>query len=107
MLIVIWRANDICIGRVPSRRLLGGTKDAMIPRETLKELNRLKSKCSAKSSIYSPLMLHYFLLLFCHGRTSVPNPVELAISPVFRRLCGFMIPSLLLAVVRASTQFVY
>ena len=40
--------------------------------------------------------------LFCFDVTSV----ELAISPVFRRLCGFMIPSLLLAVVRASTQIV-
>ena len=50
-----------------------GEKDAMTLKEILKEMNRLKSNRSAKSSIYTP---HGTLSLasLCHGHTCAPNP---------------------------------
>ena len=42
-------------------------KDAMILKETLIEMNRLKSDCSAKSSIHALLMVHCHSLLLCNG----------------------------------------
>ena len=45
--------ESICTGR-------GGwaKKDSMTLKEVLKEMNRLKSNCSAKSSIYALLLVH-------------------------------------------------
>ena len=45
-------------------RLVAQKKNAMILKETLKEMDRLKSNCSANSSIYALLMVHCLLLLF-------------------------------------------
>ena len=53
---------------------MGEKKDAMILKEILKKMNRLKSSCSAKSSIYTLLLLHCLSLLFCHGHACPPNP---------------------------------
>ena len=47
---------------------------AMLLKETLKEMNRLKSNCSANSSIYALLMVHCLLLLHCYGHACAPNP---------------------------------
>ena len=49
-------------------------------KETLKETNRLKSKCSAKSSIYALLMVPYLLLLLAIAMW----PLAMAIQPLYR-----------------------
>ena len=46
----------------------------MTLKETLKEMKRLKSNCSAKSSIYVLLMVRCLSLLFRHGNACAPNP---------------------------------
>ena len=46
----------------------------MLLEETLREMNRLKSNCSAKRSIYALLMVHCLLLLFRYGHACAPNP---------------------------------
>ena len=46
----------------------------MLLKETLKEMNRLKSNCSANRSIYALLMVHCLLLLLCYGHACAPNP---------------------------------
>ena len=52
----------------------GRRKDAMTPKETLEEIDRLKSICSAKSSIYALLVVYCLSLLFRHGYACAPNP---------------------------------
>ena len=65
-------------------------KDAMTPKETLKETNRLKSNCNAKSNIYAHnalLMIRCLSLLFlpwpCLCTESMPETTEAnnAITP--------------------------
>ena len=47
----------------------------MLLKETLKEMNRLKSNCSANSSIYALLKGHRLLLLIRNGHVAIaPNP---------------------------------
>ena len=47
----------------------------IVMKETLKETNRLKSKCSVNSSIYTLLKGHGLLLLIRKGHITItPNP---------------------------------
>ena len=47
----------------------------MLLKETLKEMNRLKSNCSVNSSIYALLKGHRLLLLIRNGHVAIaPNP---------------------------------
>ena len=41
----------------------GWVKNAMLLKESLKQINRLKSNCSANSSIYALLMVHRLFLI--------------------------------------------
>ena len=56
----------------------GRKKNAMLLKETLKEMNRLKSNCSARRSIYALLMTLLLLFLFAMAmfvhRIHAPNP---------------------------------
>ena len=46
----------------------------MTLKETLKEMNRLTSDCSARNSIYTLFMVHCLSLVFRYGYTYAPNP---------------------------------
>ena len=46
----------------------------MLLKETLKEMNPLKSNCNANSSVYALLMVHCLLLLSCHEHACESNP---------------------------------
>ena len=48
------------------------------------EMNRLKSHCSAKGSIYALLMVHCLSLLFRHGYAYVPNPYLKQLKRIIR-----------------------
>ena len=65
----------MCVGRLRNGYSSGGTKNAMLLKETLKEMNRLKSNCSVNSSIYALLKGHRLLLLVRNGHVAIaPNP---------------------------------
>lgn len=51
-----------------------GEKDAMTLKETLKEMDRLKSNCSANSYIYALLIVRCLSLLFRYSHACAPNP---------------------------------
>ena len=56
----------------------------MLLKETLKEINRLKSNCSTNSSIYTLLKGHRLLLLIRNGHMAItlnPYTKHVAITP--------------------------
>ena len=57
---------------------VGGRKNVMLLKETLKEMNRLKSNCSARRSINALILVYCLLLLFAMAmpvhRIHAPNP---------------------------------
>ena len=67
----------------------GRKKTANAMKETLKETNRLKSNCSANSSIYALLMRPCLLLLFRNGHVAIaPNPCTETTPKRVMRICN-------------------
>ena len=62
------------LGKMYRRQGWVGEKDAMTVKETLEEMNRLKSNCNAKSNIYAFLVVYCLSLLSRYGYAYVPNP---------------------------------
>ena len=61
---IIWMANDVC--RKTTNRIIvrwHEKKNARLLKEIIKEMNRLKSNCSANSSVYTLFLVRRLLLL--------------------------------------------